>query len=153
MPIARDPRSLLRRARTRYRRPLAAGIAGLATLIALTAARTDTPPSPSPPSTEITTRAGDVRVPVPIRAGAASLQVGDLLDLVAVEGSATRQVATNALVVEGSSSGSPLGATGAVILVSVPREQALELTLAAAQSPLSVLLHSNRSAAGLDSGL
>jgi len=90
---------------------------------------------------------------VPIRAGAASLQVGDLLDLVAVEGSATRQVATNALVVEGSSSGSPLGATGAVILVSVPREQALELTLAAAQSPLSVLLHSNRSAAGLDSGL
>ena len=133
-------RGLLRRTVRRHRRPLAAVLAGCATLVALTALRgaPDTPPVPASgsPAAARASVPGSVTVPVTLASGAiaAVLQVGDVIDLVGSTGPAgdaaarTEVVARGARVLELPLGGSALGgSSSAVILVSLPEADALRV--------------------------
>jgi hypothetical protein len=136
----------LRRAVRRRRRPLAALLAGSAAALALVAVRSSPPAEPgstalSDPSS---LRAGEVIVPLSVGAAANALDVGDVIDLVSVpEGESAVVIASHARVVEGAVGGSALSGASSVILVAVAEAQALPLSSAAAQGPMSVVIRSS----------
>lgn len=126
----------MRRAVRRHRRPLAAALAGLAALLALATLRGGS----QVPSTAVTGAVplsstavpGQVTVPVTLASGAiaATLQVGDVIDLVgsAGEGGAASVIVRQARVIDLPIGGSALGASSsAVILVSLPEADALRV--------------------------
>lgn len=139
----RDPRAAARRTVRRHRRPLAAALAGLATLLALTTLRgaSEAPSSAVAGSalTSSTAVPGHVTVPVTLTSGAiaAVLQVGDVIDLVGSSDSAASigdpttpvtVIARGARVIDLPIGGSALGGTSsAVILVSLPEADALRV--------------------------
>lgn len=141
--LLRDPRGSLRRSVRRHRRPLAAALAGLATLLALTALRItpETAPAPDAGSTTSsgTTIPGQVTVPVTLASGAiaAVLQVGDVIDLIGSTDSGgsideapapVSVIARGARVIGLPISGSALGgSSSSVILVSLPETDALRV--------------------------
>jgi hypothetical protein len=115
-------------------------LAGLATLVALTALRgapdTDTVPATGPSGAAPTSVPGSVTVPVTLASGAiaAVLQVGDVIDLVGSARPAgdavgrAEVVARGARVLELPLGGSALGgSSSAVILVSLPEADALRV--------------------------
>ena len=132
----RDPRGAVRRTVRRHRRPLAAALAGAATLVALTALR-GAPEAPASPdagatSTSSTSIPGRVTVPVALASGAiaAVLQVGDVIDLVGATDADTpvAVIARGARVVDLPVGGSALGgSSSAVILVALPEADALRV--------------------------
>ena len=128
----RDPRGSLRRAARRHRRPLAATLAGLAAVLALTTLRGGTAPATTPSGTSTVTGSalpGEVTVPVVLSSSAmaAVLRVGDVIDLVAAA-TPTAVVARGARVVELSGGGSALGGSAsAVVLVALPESDALRV--------------------------
>lgn len=135
------------------RRPLAAALAGLATVVAISALRSDPPEPTEPMATAPLLQPGEVTVPIPLamRAVAESVQPGDIVDLVTVdEGGNARLVAHRARIVDRPTTGSGLTPTGALLLVAVPLDQALDVA-AAAQSPLSLLIHPPDASGSLDS--
>lgn len=141
MPSATDLRRLLRRARTRYRRPVAAALAGVAVLTGLSALRADPPASPVPTlSPGPVSRPGDVTLAVPLAFGAGALSPGDLVDLVSTAGSPAAEIIATDVLVADLASGSAY-ASASVILVAVPRSDALTVAAAAATAPLAVLIH------------
>ena len=137
-------RSQLRRLVDRYRRPLAACLAGLAAAVTLLTLRTEPAVEMADAPASTLVRPGDVRVPVALDSGAiaAVLSVGDVIDLVAVadDGRPT-VVAPGARVVQLAAGGTALAAASAVILVAVAEADALPLSAAAAGGPLSVVIH------------
>ncbi len=141
VPSARDPRAAVRRLRSRYRRPLAAALAALATLIAISALRpAATPSAPDNVPAMQVGRPGDVTVPVPVAVGGGAVSTGDIVDLVAVDGTGTaRIVAARVLVTEPASAAGYSSDT--VVLLSMSESAALEVTTAADQAPLAVLIH------------
>lgn len=115
---------------------MAAALAGLAALLALTTLRGGS----QVPSTAVTGAVplsstavpGQVTVPVTLASGAiaATLQVGDVIDLVgsAGEGGAASVIVRQARVIDLPIGGSALGASSsAVILVSLPEADALRV--------------------------
>jgi hypothetical protein len=135
--LLRDPRGSLGRTARRHRRPLAAALAGLAAVLALTTLRSSPHPAPSAadrdPTNVAAAQPGEVTVPVVLASGAiaAVLEIGDVIDLVgppASEGSGASVVARDARVVELPLSGSALGGTSvAVVLVALPESDALNV--------------------------
>ena len=140
-----------------HRRVLAAALAGLATLMALSVIRAPQDPATATTATVPSTRptAGEVAVPILLKdpAIASIATVGDLVDVLAVAKPSTveagaqpqpRIVARRARVVEGSAPASgfiPL-ATG-LLVVAVDGSTALELASAAATSELSIAVHAH----------
>ncbi|HAN70438.1 MAG TPA: hypothetical protein DCQ36_02455 [Actinobacteria bacterium] len=133
---------------------MAAALAFLATIVAVSALRAD-PPDPTPTTDSAPlVRPGEVTVPIPltVRAIAEAVQPGDIVDLVTVdEGGDARLIAQRARIVDRPTTGTALTPTGAILLVAVPRARALALTAAASQAPLSVLIHPPDDPASLDS--
>jgi hypothetical protein len=148
--LLRQPTARLGRLLRRHRRPVAAALAGIAVLLALTTLRAapEAGAVSEPGSTPTTAPlpSGDVLVPLPLRlpAVAAALHVGDLVDVVALPGEdagAARVVAPRARIVELPSGGSALtGSSASVLLVSVREDDALEASAAAAGSGVTVLI-------------
>ena len=146
----RDPRSAARRLLRRHRRPVAAVLAGLGVLVALTALR------PAPPLavdavagdalTGSAVRRGEVLVPVALTSGAvaSALDVGDIIDLVGLSGDermTASVVAASARVVEVPAAGSALsGASSGVVLVAVPERAALPLSAASANGGITFVI-------------
>ena len=113
----------------RHRRILAAACAGLASVLALAVIRT--PQAPSGTATAPTLDAGEVAVPVSLAsaAHAGALHTGDVIDLVAVpraEDQRARVVAREATVLSISSGGFG-SADGSVVVIAVPRSDALAI--------------------------
>lgn len=137
----------LRRATNRHRRLIAAVLAALATVLAISAIRpapATTTAAESNAPTAPSTRPGELTVPVvldsPALAGA--VETGDEIDLVAIDARGEAEVvATRARVVEQGGGSSPLGATSPVLLVAVPEESALDLAAASLTSRISLLIH------------
>jgi hypothetical protein len=133
----RSPHGPLRRAVRRHRRPLAAVLAGIAVVLALTSLRPGADPvlpTTSGGATDVDRgRPGEVTVPVVLASGviAALLEVGDVIDLVGAPtaGDATASVvARDARVVELPRGATALGAsTAAVVLVALPEADALRV--------------------------
>lgn len=154
MPAApfalRDPRPGARRLLRRHRRPVAAAVAGVGALVALTALRgTPTDPAASPfdgGTTAAAVRTGEVAVPVVLASGAitASLAVGDVIDVIGLtrgEPPTATVVAPRARIIELPSAGSGLtGSSAAVVLVAVPESAALPLSAASASGGLTVVI-------------
>lgn len=144
----------VRRAASRFRRPLAAGLAALAVLVTVNSLASSPTPAPVP-ATRATTVPGEVTVPVPlaVRAVADVLAPGDIVDLVSIadDGSA-RVVAARARVVEQPDAGGGFTPTTALLLVAVPESSALDLATATAQGAMTVLIHGSTSVSPLDSG-
>lgn len=149
MPAAiplRSTRTAVRRLMRRHRRPLAAVLAGVAALLLLTSLR----PSPAIPAVADASadpavpRPGEVTVPVALLSAAVAgvLEVGDVVDLVAVDDAGTASVvAARARVVGLPSSGSALtSSSSAIALVAVPDQGALDLSAASSAGPLSVII-------------
>lgn len=137
----------LRRATNRHRRLLAAVLAALATVLAIsairpapaatTAAESTAPSAPS-------TRPGEVTVPVILDspALASTVKAGDEIDVVSIDAQGQAEiVAERARVVEQGGGASPLGATSPVLLVAVPEETALDLAAASLTMRISLLIH------------
>lgn len=137
----------LRRATNRHRRLIAAVLAALATLLAISAIRpapSSTTAAESTAPTVTSTRPGEVTVPVmldsPVLAG--TVETGDEIDLVSIDAQGQAAVvAERARVVEQGVGSSPLGAASPVLLVAVPEETALDLAAASLTSRLSLLIH------------
>ena len=115
-------------------------LAALATVIAITAMRpTQAPPSPDASRPAALIQPGHVTVPVLLAIGGSSVSAGDIVDLVAVNDAGDADVvASRAVVTEPSTSGY---ASGSVVLMAMPREDALAVTAATARAQLSVLIH------------
>ena len=156
-PVARllpGPRSATQRFLRRHRRPTAAVLAALGALVALTALRTSPPPpaglSPNE-QVDSTVRTGEVLVPVALASAAiaATLDVGDVIDLVGLTGAdrvTAEVVMRHVRVVEVPSPGSALsGTSSGVVLVAVPESQALKLSAASANGGLMVVIRSGAS--------
>lgn len=138
----------------RARRPLAAVLAGLATVIGLTALRSDPPQPRADAAPAPAVRPGEVTVPVTLsmRAVADTLSAGDIVDLVTVDDDGDpHRVAERARVVDRPTSGSGLAPTEAIVLVAVPEADALDLAAAASQSSLALLIHPPADDGSLDS--
>ena len=88
--LARDPRVAVRRLLRRHRRPLAAALAGLGALLALTALRGAPTDAGAAPTLDGRSGidAGEVTVPVVLASSAFAsvLDVGDVVDLVTASG-------------------------------------------------------------------
>lgn len=141
--LLRDPRGSLRRTVRRHRRPLAAALAGLAALLAVTVLRaapeTADAPDAAAASSTGTAIPGHVTLPVSLSSGAvaAVLRVGDVIDLIgSTHGGASSDdaaapasvIARGARVVDLPVGASALGGTSsAVILVSLPEADALRV--------------------------
>jgi len=139
----------------RHRRAIAAALAGLATLMALTAIRAPQEPANALATANLSTRpgVGEVAVPILLKdpAIASIAQVGDRIDVLAVakgnDGQAAGQlppriVARQARVVEGSAPDTgfmPL--TTGLLVVAVDESTALDLASAAATFDLSIAVH------------
>lgn len=148
-------RHQLQRLVQRHRRAIAAGLAGLATLMALTVIRSPQDPANTIAPTNLSTRAGVGEVAVPILlkdpAIASIARIGDRVDVLAVakvngtqasSQAPPRIVARKARVVEGSAPDTgfmPL-ATG-LLVVAVDESTALDLASAATTSELSIAVH------------
>ncbi|MFM8893901.1 MAG: hypothetical protein ACKOE2_00670, partial [Actinomycetales bacterium] len=154
MPANLD-RQHLRRLLQRHRRIVAACLAGLATLLALTVfAR---PPEAVAPTGQAapTNQAGRNQVAVPLilkeSAMASIAEPGDLIDVIAVRRSgsdpsqgevAPRIVARRARVIEAADPGSGLmPLSNGVLVVAVDETTALELAEAATSADLSIAVH------------
>jgi hypothetical protein len=127
-PIARKIR--------RYRRPIAAVLAACSVLMIIAAVR----PAPPVVVTEIPSlRAGEVGAPVTLTSSgvAAAVQPGDVIDVIALEGSPEAAIpvviASKVRVIEARDS--------ALLVLAVNAEQALELAAAGFGLPLTVTIH------------
>lgn len=141
MPSAHDPRAVIRRLRSRYRRPLAAVLAALATVIAISALRPTAAPTASDTAPPVQVgRPGDVMVPVPVAVGGGAVSTGDIVDLVAVDDSGSAHLVAAGVVVA-----EPAAASGyssdTVVLMTMSEQDALEVTAAADRAALSLLIH------------
>lgn len=140
-----------RRASVRFRRPLAAVLAGLAVLVTVSTLRSEPPPAPAMASTP-SSAPGEVTVPVPLAVSAGILQPGDVIDLVSVDDDGrARVVAPRARVVGQPASVGGFGSTDPLLLVAVPEAVALALASATARDALTVLIRGNAAASSLDS--
>lgn len=143
MTARSDLRALLRRARLRYRRPIAALLAGLAAIVAISAMRPSAPTvTAGTPDPVAVSRPGDVTVPVPLSTGGGTVTAGDVVDLVAVDDLGEAQIiADRVTVIE------PAGSSGyssdTVVLITMQQHDALAVTAAAGRGPLSVLIHAD----------
>lgn len=142
----RSIRSGARRVTRRHRRPIAAALAGLAALVALTAVRAPTPATPAV-STIVdpaVVRTGEVLVPVTLTssATAAVLDVGDIVDLVAVhDGGTSEVIASGARVVERPPTGGGLASSaGALIVVAVDEATAVPLAVSSTRDTITVVI-------------
>lgn len=120
-------RTLIRR----HRRLLAAACAGLAALLALAVIRAPQAPGDSAAAAEPTLAAGEVAVPVSLASAAhtGALHAGDVIDLVAVpraEDQRAQVVAREATVLSISQGGFG-SADGSVVVIAVPRAEALAI--------------------------
>lgn len=148
-------RAELQRLRYRYRRPVAALLAGAAMLIAISvirapneqAAATQAPALPAP-------TAGEVAVPVILKDAtvASIVQVGDIIDVVSVardapagDAGGTQRaaiVARRARVIESSAgTGGFMPMSTGLLVVAVDESTALAIAEASATSDLSVAVH------------
>ena len=131
----------------RYRRPLAAICAGLAVFLTISALKAP-PPAASAMGTDPTPTpaAGEIAAPVMLASAAiaSSLEVGDIIDLVAIPTSGAGRaevVARSARVLEiGDSAGFGASAS-ALIVVAVPELDALAIADATVDSELTALIH------------
>ena len=131
----------------RYRRPLAACCAGLAVLLTISALKAP-PPADAAMGTDLAPvpAIGEVAAPVTLAspAIASSLEVGDIIDLVAVPTSGAGRaavVARGARVLDlGDSAGFGASAS-ALVVVSVPELDALAIADATVDSELTALIH------------
>lgn len=136
----------VRRAAARHRRPIAALLAGAATLLTIGSLRSspEAPVTTTPEASSSTARVGEVSVPVlldtPALAGAVT--PGDLIDLVSIDQSGVSTViAEEARVVDRPSGSSPLGGASALLLVAVPASEGVRIATAAATTRLTVIVH------------
>ncbi len=150
-PPTRDPRPAITRLVRRHRRPLAAVLAAAGVLIALASlapGRPDSTTATAGPASPTGVLPGEVAVPIAlVSAGvAATLEVGDVIDIVGLTGRDTVSaavVAPRARVLELPTSSSALSSSSsAVVLVAVEEADALPLAAAAASGGLSVLIRS-----------
>jgi hypothetical protein len=142
--IERSPLAALVR---RYRRPLAAVCAGLAVLLTLSALKA---PAPAALGTALESGPqpglGEVAAPVTLASPeiASSLEVGDIIDLVAIPTGGAGMAAVvsrRARVLEiGASNGFGASAS-ALVVVAVPEAEALAIAGATSDSDLTVLIH------------
>lgn len=146
-------RELLRRLLARHRRVIAASLAGLAALLALSVIRAPQEPAPATdlPAIGSGPTLGEVAVPVILKdpAVASITEPGDLVDVIAVpeavpgSGEAAqpaRIVARRARVIEAADPGSGLmPMTTPVLVVAV--DEATALALAEAGKNLSIAVH------------
>jgi hypothetical protein len=139
-------RTRLQRLIRRRRRPLAAGLAALATLLALTILRT--PPSTVGAGTPLPTpsliAAGEVAVPVLLNPAGISrtLHVGQALDIVGIgpDDSASVIAPDARIVAIDEAGGALVGSGGAIVMVAVPERVGLSLAAATAQGGLTALI-------------
>ena len=131
----------------RYRRPLAAVCAGLAVLLTISALKAPQPAA-SAMGMDLAPRPaiGEIAAPITLASAAiaSSLEVGDIIDLVAIPTTGTglaKVVARRARVLDiGDSSG--FGASeSALIVVAVPELDALAIADATVDSELTALIH------------
>lgn len=131
----------------RYRRPLAAVCAGLAVLLTISALKAPQPAA-SAMGMDLAPRPaiGEIAAPITLASAAiaSSLEVGDIIDLVAIPTTGTGRaqvVARRARVLDiGDSSGFGASAT-ALIVVAVPELDALAIADATVDSELTALIH------------
>ena len=118
-------------------------MAALFALTALRAPATSSVVSTVPPD-PAQVRAGEVAVPVTLASSAiaAVLDVGDIVDLVAVRDAGTSEViASGARVVQRSASGGGLASSsGALIVVAVEEEVAVPLAVSSTQDTITVVI-------------
>ena len=129
----------------RYRRPLAAVCAGLAVLLTLSSLKA---PAPDASGLETGPRLalGEAAAPITLASAdiAASLQVGDIIDVVAIpnqEAGISEVVARGARVLE---IGTPDGfgaSASALVVIALPESEALAIADATADSDLTALIH------------
>ena len=115
-------------------------LAGLATLLAVSSLRPESSTQVEVSVAEADIRTGEVLIPVEVSIPAASALVesGDIIDLVAVDDTAT-VVAASARVVDRRAGGG-MSPTSGLLLVSVPESLALEVTHAAAEQALAIVI-------------
>ncbi len=156
MPDARSLRlstvpDRVRRFTRRRRRPLAAALAAVGVLVALSSLRQQPAPvltSDGPSSLSSLVQPGEAAVPITLSSPGIvrTLARGQLVDVVAVprEGDARAVVvATAARVVDIPEGGSALSASStSVILVAVRREDALDVIASSTRDVLSVAIQS-----------
>jgi hypothetical protein len=138
---ARGSRTLLRQARSRYRRPIAALLAALATIVAITALRPSNPPAATTEAEAISlTRPGEVTVPVPLSRGGSAVDTGDVVDLVTIDDNGLARVIANDVVVTETTTNSGYS-SDAVALISMSERDALLVTAAAGRAPLALIIN------------
>lgn len=137
----------------RHRRLIAACLAGLATLLALSALRAPQQAELEASLAPSTTPAlGEVAVPITLKDGSAAsiAAVGDRVDVIAVAKPGSAQptdaaatvVARRARVIGiGIGAGSFLASSGGMLVVAVDEPTALALASATARSDLSIAVH------------
>lgn len=134
MPGLAQLRILIRR----HRRILAACCAGLAALLAVSVIRSPQAPAGAVADGEPTLQPGQVGVPIALAsaAHAGALHAGDVIDLIAVpraEDSSARVVAHAATVLSIATGGFG-AADGSVVVIAVPRSDALAIANALSAS-------------------
>ena len=124
----------------RYRRPLAAVCAGLAVLLTISALKAPQPVA-SAMGIDLAPRPaiGEIAAPITLASAAiaSSLEVGDIIDLVAIPTTGARRARVLDI---GDSSGFGASAT-ALIVVAVPELDALAIADATVDSELTALIH------------
>ena len=145
LSAAKFDRSPLTALVRRYRRPLAAVCAGLAVLLTLSSLKAPAPVA-SGPENGPRLSLGEVAAPITLASAdiAASLKVGDMIDVVAIpnqEAGISRVVARGARVLEiGTSDGFGASAS-ALVVIALPESEALAIADATADSDLTTLIH------------
>lgn len=130
-----------------HRRPVAAGCAFVAVLLALSALSSPSPQSPAEPDADrgMSIPAGQLAVPVRLAdsAVASLLQPGDQVDVFAADGRSGATVVASRVTVTATpptDEGPWTDSEGLVVLLAMP-EQAATLAAASAGSPLTIALH------------
>ena len=131
----------------RYRRPLAAVCAGLAVLLTISALNAPQPAA-SAMGMDLAPRPaiGEIAAPITLASAAiaSSLEVGDIIDLVAIPTTGTGRaqvVARRARVLNVGDSGGFGASESALVVVAVPELDALAMADATVDSELTALIH------------
>ena len=142
-----------RRRLRRHRRPVAAGLAFLAVLVAWPSVSGDGPPSAASHARELapgTSEVPDGLVAAPVRLADSGvvglLRPGDIVDVVAADTRGRASLVAGGVTVlsvpathDDPLGGDPFG--GALVVLAVPSSMGVALAGAAATGPLSLLLH------------
>ena len=128
----------------RRRRLIAAACAALAVLLALGSVRSAGGPTDAVADPITTLNRGELAIPVPLSPPAAAglLNLGDVIDVIAISDSGTAStVARSALVTGVPAAGGFMSAASAIVLVAVDELTALRIAGATGNGDLTFALH------------